>query len=289
VVREEHVQVDGARLWTATQGPDQGPEQGPALVLAHGGPALCDNLGPVADMVGDLLTVHRYDQRACGRSSGEGAGQTVASSIADLEALRRHWGHERWVVGGHSWGASLALLYALTHPHRVRAVVHLSGPGLTPAPARPRARSREERLSVADQARLAELRRTAGWGDHELDEELARLYWRTDFADASRAPDFRTTPLYDYPRNRVAAQALRASVAELARSQDLAAAARDLRVPVLVVHGRDDPVPIEPAAVLAELLPQGEFRPLPDVGHTPWLERPRLLRRALRSFLSDLP
>lgn len=282
MAREEYVQVDGARLWTATQG------AGPALVLAHGGPAICDNLGPVADMVSDLLTVHRYDQRACGRSSGEGAGQTVASSIADLEALRRHWGHERWVVGGHSWGASLALLYALTHPERVQAVVHLSGPGITPAPARPRARSREERLSAPERARLTELRRAEGWGDRQLDEELARLYWRTDFADASRAPDFTTAPLYDYPRNREAAQALRSSVGELARSRDLAAALRQLEVPVLVVHGRDDPVPIEPAAELAALLPRGDFRPLADVGHTPWLERPRLLRRALRSFVLDV-
>lgn len=282
MTREEYVPVDGARLWSVTQG------GGPGLVLAHGGPALCDNLGPVADMVSDLLTVHRFDQRACGRSSGEGAGQTVASAVADLEALRRHWGHERWLVGGHSWGASLALFYAMAHPRRVQAVVHISGPGITPPPARPRSRSREERLSAPERARMTELRRAEGWGDRRVDEELARLYWRTDFADASRAPDFTTAPLYDHPRNREAARALRASVVELARSRDLPAAARDLDVPVLVVHGRDDPVAIEPAAELAALLPRGEFRPLPDVGHTPWLERPRLLRRALRSFVQDL-
>jgi len=70
--REEHVAVDGAELWCATSG------HGPGLVLAHGGPGMSDNLGPVAAMVDDLATVHRFDQRACGRSSGQGAGQTVA-------------------------------------------------------------------------------------------------------------------------------------------------------------------------------------------------------------------
>jgi dienelactone hydrolase len=36
--------------------------------------------------------------------------------IADIEFLRRHFGHERWLVAGHSWGAGLVLRYALAHP-----------------------------------------------------------------------------------------------------------------------------------------------------------------------------
>jgi hypothetical protein len=42
-------------------------------------------LGAVARMVEDFVTVHRYDQRACGRSTGRGAGQTVPSAMADLD------------------------------------------------------------------------------------------------------------------------------------------------------------------------------------------------------------
>ena len=63
-VTVEQVAVAGATLWTARQG------TGPALVLCHGGPGLWDYLGPVADMVDDRATAYRYDQRACGRSSG---------------------------------------------------------------------------------------------------------------------------------------------------------------------------------------------------------------------------
>jgi len=78
------------------------------LVVSYSG------MAPVAEMVEDLALVHRYDQRGSGRSRSDGPFD-VASFVADLEALRRHWRHDRWLVGGHSWGANLALFYALAH------------------------------------------------------------------------------------------------------------------------------------------------------------------------------
>jgi proline iminopeptidase len=99
--REELVPVAGAQVWTATSG------SGPGLVLAHGGPGMSDDLGALARMVEDLAAVHRYDQRACGRSTGQGAGQTVASRWpTSMPYASTHWGYDHWVVGGHSWGAA---------------------------------------------------------------------------------------------------------------------------------------------------------------------------------------
>ena len=111
---ERSVAVNGVSLWTATQG------AGPPVVLCHGGPGIYDYLEPVADMIADLVTAHRYDQRGCGRSEDRGP-YNVATFVADLDALREHWGYEAWTVVGHSWGATLALLYAIEHPERVRA------------------------------------------------------------------------------------------------------------------------------------------------------------------------
>jgi len=75
-----------------------------------------------------LTTVHRFDQRGCG-GSDDAPEYTFARYIADLEALRRHWGHDDWVVVGHSFGATLALAYAAANPGRTRAVGYLSGVG----------------------------------------------------------------------------------------------------------------------------------------------------------------
>ncbi|MGH2535439.1 MAG: alpha/beta fold hydrolase [Thermomicrobiales bacterium] len=117
------VAVNGTDLWVAEQG------MGYPLILCAGGPGCCDYLGPVAAMVDDLVRVYRFESRGCGRSAVDGP-YDLATSLADLDALRVHWGHVRWVVGGHSWGAFLALAYALEYPERTTALVYLSGAGV---------------------------------------------------------------------------------------------------------------------------------------------------------------
>lgn len=59
-----------------------------------------------------------FDQRGAGRSTplGELAGNTTQDLVADIEALRRFLGVDRWYVFGGSWGSSLALAYAQAHP-----------------------------------------------------------------------------------------------------------------------------------------------------------------------------
>jgi proline iminopeptidase len=47
--------------------------------------------------------------------------------------ISTHWGLERVVVAGHSWGATLALHYALVHPRHVQGILYLSGTGIDPA------------------------------------------------------------------------------------------------------------------------------------------------------------
>lgn len=282
VGREERVSVAGVRLWTVTTG------RGPAVVLAHGGPGMSDNLGPLAAMVDDRHTVHRYDQRACGRSGGVSPGQTVDGAVADLDALRAHWGHERWVVGGHSWGASVALLYALAHPHRTRAVLYVSGRGVVAPPLHPQARGRLDRLSPEEAASVPGLETAARAGDADAAVRLAHVTWRSDFSDPARAPDFATQPLFAFPRNPVVAEALRGSLQQRIDS-GLAEQVRQLAAPVLVLHGEDDPLPVECAVDLADRLPRSRLAVLPGVGHDPWLEDPAAVRTAVRRFLSELP
>ena len=97
----------------------------PALFL-HGGPGA----GCFARHAGffdpSTYRVVLYDQRGCGRSSpkGELEDNDTPHLIADIEALREHLGIERWeVVLGGSWGTTLALAYAASHPERVGAMV----------------------------------------------------------------------------------------------------------------------------------------------------------------------
>ena len=122
-MHERMMEINGAELWVAEQGTGQ------PLLLCNGGPGCCDYLAPIASMVDDLARVYRFEPRGCGRSSTVGP-YNVETCIADLDALRDALGHDRWAVGGHSWGAFLALAYALEYPERVTRLIYLSGAGI---------------------------------------------------------------------------------------------------------------------------------------------------------------
>src|ERR1700687_5357132 len=63
--------------------------------------------------------------RACGRSrpSASLVENTTWHLVADIERLRMHLGVERWLVFGGSWGSTLALAYAQSHPKRALGLV----------------------------------------------------------------------------------------------------------------------------------------------------------------------
>lgn len=62
--------------------------------------------------------------------AGSGGGpHDMSQAVADLEAIRRGLGIERWIVLGHSWGCDLGCRYALEHPERVRGLVGMCGHG----------------------------------------------------------------------------------------------------------------------------------------------------------------
>lgn len=96
----------------------------PALFL-HGGPG-----GGISPDHRRLFDPARYDvllfdQRGCGRSTPHAGleANTTWHLVADIEKLRALAGVEKWVVLGGSWGSTLALTYAETHPDRVRALI----------------------------------------------------------------------------------------------------------------------------------------------------------------------
>jgi proline iminopeptidase len=105
------------------------PAGRPALVL-HGGPGSGCTPGVRRLFDPAAFRIILFDQRGCGRSlphAGDPAVNLAANTtphlIADIEALRRRLGVERWLVYGSSWGSALGLAYAEQQPHRVSALV----------------------------------------------------------------------------------------------------------------------------------------------------------------------
>lgn len=280
---EELVTANGAVFWTATQG------AGPPVVLCHGGPGIYDYLEPVAAMVDDLATVYRYDQRGYGRSE-QRESYDIATFVEDLDALRAHWGHDAWTVAGHSWGATLALLYAVRYPERLERLVYISGTGIDPAWHANYRHAREAKLQPAarDRLRRLEEERTVATGA-ELDRinaARATLLEATEYYDATR---FEELPRYDrFPVNYALNAALNAEMNGLEDSGALPAQVARIAASTLVLDGEADPRPRWARAQVAELIPNARHQTIEGAGHDPWVEQPEATARALRQFLSGM-
>lgn len=96
----------------------------PAVFL-HGGPG--GGISPAHRRLFDpaRYDVVLFDQRGCGRSTphAELEANTTWHLVADIERLRQKFGFGKWLVFGGSWGSTLALAYAETHPERVSELV----------------------------------------------------------------------------------------------------------------------------------------------------------------------
>jgi len=102
-----------------------GTPGGIPAVFLHGGPG--GGCGPSHRRLFDpaRYDVLLFDQRGCGRSlpHAELAANTTWDLVADIERLRTMCGHDKWLVFGGSWGSTLALAYAETHPERTSALI----------------------------------------------------------------------------------------------------------------------------------------------------------------------
>jgi len=264
-----------------------GNPAGLPVVFLHGGPGSgCEPWHRrFFDPAGYRIIL--FDQRGSGRSTPHAdlTANTTPHLVADMEALRGRLGIERWVVFGGSWGSTLALAYAETHPERVAGLI-LRGIFLcTPeeiawfyqrganlifpdywedylAPIPPAERddllhAYHRRLVSDDEAeRLAAARAWSVW-----EGRCATLLPNTEtvdsFADPHRALSLARIECHYFVNNI------------FLRPNQLLIDAHKLRgIPGFIIHGRYDVIcPLDNAWQLAKRWPEAELQVIPDAGH----------------------
>lgn len=112
---------DGHRIYVE----QCGNPLGKPVVVLHGGPG--GGCSPPMRRYFDpsAYRIVLFDQRGCGRSRPHAGveNNTTWHLVRDIESIRTNLGIERWTVFGGSWGATLGLIYAITHPERVAHMV----------------------------------------------------------------------------------------------------------------------------------------------------------------------
>lgn len=255
------------------------------MVVLHGGPgAHHEYLLPQLLFLAETRDCLLYDQRGGGRSKTDDRTPiTWQTHVDDLRAVVAECAPGPLTLVGYSWGALLALLYTVeaaagrAEPMPARLVL------LDPAPASRAFRTRFEAEFARRQAgpevqALRAALEASGLRDHDPAAYRQRTFELSVagyFADPARARDL--TPF------RVTGR-VQQSTWESLGDFDMLPALRTLRVPALVVHGRQDPIPLESAAAIADAL-GAEHCWLDDCGHVPYVEQPVALQAAVSAFL----
>jgi proline iminopeptidase len=236
----------------------------------------------------ELAREHRlvmYDQRGGGQSKHDDDRATITwqDQVADVARVVAELGVTPLHVVGYSWGALLALLYAIEATAGRVAPAPTALALIDPAPISRAYREAFEQEFARRQASpaVAALRdELARSGLRESDPEahkqrMFELSVAGYFADPRRAHDL--TPF------RVTGR-VQQSIWNSLGDFDLAPALRDVQVPSFVVHGRQDPIPLASSIAVATALGTTCVE-LEDCGHVPYVEHPERLFPPLLAFL----
>jgi proline iminopeptidase len=266
-----------------------GREGGERLLLLHGGPgASHDYLLPQMLALGEERELLFYDQRGGGRSrGGNGSPVTWQDNVDDLARIVEEFSLEPLSIVGYSWGALLALLYAgaafadssLNRPARL--VLMNSAPVTAELRREFEAEFARRQRSEPIRSLREELQRS-GVQDSNRDAYRQRAFELSVagyFADPTRARDL--TPF------RVIGK-VQESVWQSLGDYDIADHLHGVRCPSLVVHGREDPIPLASSERTAAVL-EADLVVLADCGHVPYVERPEELFAAVNRFLAENP
>jgi pimeloyl-ACP methyl ester carboxylesterase len=279
-VREEEIRVplDGGELVGHRGG------TGPAALLLHGGPALPDYLGGLAEVLGDRFDCIRYTQRGVAPSA-EVPPYTIETHVADAVRVLDALGLEQaWLVG-HSWGGHLALHVLASHPDRVAGVICVDPLGAYGDVFEPFGRNLRAKLTPEQGARIdgIEARRRRGEATYEELSERGMLIWPAYFLDPAKALP---------PPTAVGLEC--STETNRSISEHHAAGTLVQRLPgvperpALFVHGAQDPLPLESSTETAKLVANARVVVIDGSGHYPWVECPDAFRAAVADFLSSL-
>lgn len=278
-----------------------GTRGGKPAVFLHGGPG--GGISPKHRRLFDpkLYDIVLFDQRGCGKSVPNASleANTTWHLVADIERLREMAGFDKWLVFGGSWGSTLALAYAETHPGRVSELVVRGVYTLTRAElewyyqfgvsemfpdkwerfVKPIPEAERGDMMAAYRKRLV--------GDDRTAQVEAALAWSTwEGETITLLPDPDTSGKFGEDDFAIAFARIEnhyfVHAGWLEEGQLIRDAHKLHDIPGVIVHGRYDmPCPAKYAWALHKAWPQAEFHLIEGAGHA--YSEPGILDQLIRA------
>ena len=267
---------------------EYGDPDAPPVLLLHGGPAAShEYLLPQMLALAEENRLVTYDQRGGGRSRYDDDRAVIGwrDQVEDVGRVATELGVAPLTIVGYSWGGLLAMLYAVeasagqVQPPLARLAL------IDPAPITRSTRLAFEQELARRQAapEVAALRaelQASGPREHDADAYRQRAFEISVagyFADPARAREL--TPF------RVTGR-VQQSIWQSLGDYDLRDALASVRVPAIVLHGRQDPIPLSSSEEAARALGT-TCVVMENSGHVPYVEQPAQLFPPLLAFLRD--
>jgi proline iminopeptidase len=267
---------------------ESGIPDGIPVLFVHGGPGAGCSPYHRSFFDPEKYRIILFDQRGSGRSEPHASLQdnTTQELVADMERIREHLGIEQWVLFGGSWGSTLSLAYAETHPERVLGLVlrgiflcrpdeihwfyqegasHLF-PDYWQEFLKPIPEEEHGNLVRAYYQRLT--------GENELARMAAAKAWSTwEGRTSTLLPSQSLVDHFSEPHNALSLARIECHYfthdSFLKPDQLLRDAHRLADIPGVIVQGRYDVVcPMRSAWQLSQAWPGAELQIIPDAGHS---------------------
>jgi proline iminopeptidase len=275
--------------------------EGRNIVILHGGPGY-----PYAEPWPGLETLtadfqfHYYDQRGCGRStrpidtfSSPNTYENmtalertlgIGAHLADVERIRQLLGEEKLILIGHSFGGFLAALYAAEFPKRVEAMVLIAPANVLVMPPKGGGLYEEVRERLPEDMRedyAAYLKRYLNFRDLFSKSEADLVALNDEFARYYQAVLEIPIPEQGEPGGWM----VQAMYVSIGRRHDYRQALKDVRAPVLVIHGADDLQSEEASRIYVDAFPNAKFHVIREATHFPFYEQASEFATTVDAFL----
>lgn len=232
------------------------------VAVIHGGPGAPGEVAPVARELSSVTGVLEPFQTET----------TLEGQVQELRSALSEFGRLPVTLVGFSWGAFLSWMLAARYPDQVKKLILVGCPPFEDEYAASITRTRMARLPGKCQTRVTMLLEgldgTTDEGKNSLLAELGLLLARADAYDPANVPEEGFHCQYDVFRG------VWDEAAELRRKQAILRMSREIRCPVIAIHGDWDPHPSDGVNVpLSKALSDFRFVLLEKCGHRPWIER----------------
>ena len=281
-VQEGYRTINGIQMYYKTMG------SGTPLLILHGGPGLDHSyfLPQFTELAKNYKLIF-IDQRSNGRTEGpDSTKMNLSFFIEDIESVRKEFVLGKLNLLGHSWGALIAMFYAVKYPENLNSLI-LMNPLSASSQGRDTANKLlQSRITKMDSIDRVEVLRSEGFRSRtpEAMTRLFRIAFRPSFHNKTLVDSITLIFQPDYARKSSMLRHMRGLLAyniqqELSRIQ----------CPTLILHGADDAIPLLTSRELQKQISGSQLVVLNNCGHFPYIECPREFFQSLRRFLDPLP